>query len=54
MKEILNMHEIVVYLDSDYYRNDSFTVEKGASKKEINKICDERYGEKGWYSYDIF
>lgn len=40
-----NMEEVVVYLDKDYSRNDSFMVLKGTSKIDLLKMVNERYGK---------
>lgn len=49
-----NMCEVVVYLDKDYERSQSISIEKGLEKTEITKIVNERFGKKGWFYYDIF
>jgi hypothetical protein len=46
--------EVVVFLEKDYSVSDSFTVDSTLTKEDITKILNEKYGEKGWFYYDIW
>jgi hypothetical protein len=45
--------EIVIYKDDRYVNNETILLDKILSRKEIKELLDEKYGNDGWYSYDI-
>ena len=47
--------EIVVFLARDYSKSDSFFVDPiSTTREDVNKMVNEKYGDKGWFYMDIW
>jgi hypothetical protein len=45
--------EIIVYLDKDYNANETIVVPDNTTLEECKRIVDEKYGESGWWYFDL-
>ena len=46
--------KVVVFLTEDYSKADEFCMPDGISKNIVTQEVEKRFGEKGWWYYDIW